>query len=114
MNLLSKIFPSDSLQSVCVCVPSGIIRIVRPPDLSIDQVQDLFGEAAYEFRTGSIGYAGIAAACMWTTWAVPSGSVLLPFFATISALKSLEKHIVANGAEKIEFAFKSGNIEFDL
>ena len=117
---------NDSLANVLITA-SGlkremVVEFRHPADLDSDDIQAVFAEAAYEYRTATIGYGSLAAACFWSTWAIPNGGWLvllfkqlaLPLFGLYNAARGLEAHTIACGAETVETAIKSGSVEFQV
>jgi len=99
---------------------SNIISILHPADLSPDDILITFSDAAYEYRSSSIGNGSIIAACAYTLWAMPAGGwfvllfkqAALPIFSIYGAVQFIRSHAIAEGAETMEKLIRSGQCEF--
>lgn len=113
-----------SLEHVLVdasqCLANAGILFRHPTDITASDLESVFADAAYDHRSGSIGYASIAAACLWSAWAMPAGGVFvllfkqiaLPAFGVYAAARSLDSHLTANGAERIAKLIQNGACDF--
>lgn len=117
-------FFTASLESVLVAANTlkkqDKIVFQLPSNFSPDDVSFTFSEAAYQYRSSTVGYGGIAVASLWTVWAISTGGwfvvlfkqLALPFASSYFALRCLDAHLLANGAERIQYAIQSGNAEY--
>ena len=94
----------------------------HPSDISPNDIETIFSNASYDYRSASIGHASIAAACLWAAWAMPAGGafaiifkqIALPAAGLYSCTRFVDSHIVANGAERITTLFQNGACDFIL
>ena len=96
------------------------ILFKHPPDISSPDILAVFSDAAYDYRSASLGHGSIVAACLWCAWAMPSGGwfvvlfkkVALPLFASYGAVRFFHTHSIANSAEQITEALQQGRTQF--
>ena len=119
-NLLKRPFDSLERSLLQLNIDTFRLKIVHPSDITPEDILVTVSDKAYEYRSASIGSAGIFAACAYASWAMPSGGWIvllfkhaaLPLFSAFGAARFAETQALADGAEKLSTLIRSGNCDF--